>query len=254
MVSFDDFGRSLVSERLEEIRQQIAGLQAEQRLRDILPLLRESVELTREEAGEDSSAYVAALNELGSLCRTLRELEASEEAFVRAAEIEARVRGIDNPDYATCINNLAGTYRLKHDYETAVSLFKQSIEIYERQMGTEHFVYLSALNNLGLVYQDLQRYEEAEALHRKALDGPREERQAERRLCDDPQQPGCGGHGYGTARGGSGLSASRPSSCMNRQRARDRCSTSQGSTTWRPPGTCRGTTPRRSATSRRPWS
>jgi hypothetical protein len=64
-------------------------LQAEHRLRETLPLLRESVELTRSEEGAESSEYVAALNELGSLLRTLKELDESEAVFRKSAQIEA---------------------------------------------------------------------------------------------------------------------------------------------------------------------
>jgi hypothetical protein len=67
-----------VSQRLSELSAEIAALQAEHRLRDVLPLLRESVELAGLEAGAESSAYVAALNDLGSLFRTLKQLEESE--------------------------------------------------------------------------------------------------------------------------------------------------------------------------------
>jgi tetratricopeptide (TPR) repeat protein len=157
-----------VSERLEALRAEISVLEAEHRVREVLPLLVEAAELTGEEQGADSAAYVAALNDAGSVLRTLKRLDESEATFRRAAEIELRSRG-RGADYATCINNLSGTYRLKGDYETAVVLFEEAIEIYEVEVGTEHFVYLSALNNLGLVYQDMKRYDEAERLHRQVL-------------------------------------------------------------------------------------
>jgi tetratricopeptide (TPR) repeat protein len=155
-------------ERLAALRNEIAALEAEHRLRDIAAPLREVVDLTGAEAGAESREYVAALNELGSLLRTLRELDESEARFRQAADIELRVRG-RSADYATCINNLAGTYRLKGDHEAAEALFEEALAIYETEVGTEHFVYLSALNNLGLVYQDLKRYDDAERLHQQAL-------------------------------------------------------------------------------------
>ena len=157
-----------MSFRLDAVRTEIADLEVEHRLREIVPLLREAVELTRAEEGAESREYVAVLNELGSLLRTLKQLDESEARFQEAAGIEARVRG-RTADYATCINNLAGTHRIKGDYDTAQSLFKEALEIYEAEVGTEHFVYLSALNNLGLVYQDLKRFDDAEQLHLQAL-------------------------------------------------------------------------------------
>jgi tetratricopeptide (TPR) repeat protein len=157
-----------MTERLAVLREEIATLEAQHRLREILPLLGEVVDVTGEEEGPESRPYVAALNELGSLQRTLKDLDASEASFREAAGIESRVRG-DSADYATCINNLAGTYRLKGDHETAEALFREALEIYETHLGVEHFVYLSALNNLGLVYQDLKRYAEAKELHQRAL-------------------------------------------------------------------------------------
>jgi tetratricopeptide (TPR) repeat protein len=157
-----------MSERLDRVRAQISALEAEQRLRELAPVLREAAALAAFEEGPESSAYVAALNEQGSLLRTLKELDESEAVFRKAAEIELRARG-KTADYATCINNLAGTYRLLGDFQTAEHLFMDAMEIYEDEVGTEHFVYLSALNNLGLVYQDLKRYDEAEHLHRQAL-------------------------------------------------------------------------------------
>ena len=139
-------------------------------MREVEPLLRESVELVREEEGDDSREYVAALNELGSLLRALKQLDESEAAFVKAAEIEAA--GARH----------RGQRRLRHLHQQpgrhlppqgrvrkAEALFRESMEIYERTVGTEHFVYLSALNNLGLVYQDLKRYDEARGLHEQAL-------------------------------------------------------------------------------------
>jgi Flp pilus assembly protein TadD len=115
---------------LEELRARITKLESEHRLREVLPLLRESAELTRQEVGEDSANYVAALNELGSLLRTLKELDGSEKEFRKAAQIEAATRGRESADYATCINNLAGTYRLKGDYQQAESLFLEALKIY----------------------------------------------------------------------------------------------------------------------------
>ena len=159
-----------MSEALDGLLSQIAALEAEGSLREMVPLLYQKAELVRVEHGSDSSAYVAALNETGGLLRALKDLDSSEREFVKAAEIEALARGTDNPDYATCINNLAGTYRLKGEFEQAERLFEEAIDIYARQVGTEHFVYLSALNNLGLVYQDQSRYEEARALHEQALE------------------------------------------------------------------------------------
>lgn len=160
--------QSGMSARLEAVLAEIAGLEAAHKLREIVPLLREAVELTREEAGAESREYVAVLNEFGSLLRTLKDLDGSEKSFRKAAGIEERVRGA-SADYATCINNLAGTYRLKGDYETAVEFFQEALGIYATTVGTEHFVYLSAQNNLGLVYQDLKRYDEAEKLHLRVL-------------------------------------------------------------------------------------
>jgi tetratricopeptide (TPR) repeat protein len=157
-----------VSERLDTLRAEIAALEAAQRLRDLPPLLRAAAELTAAEEGEESSAHVAALNELGSLLRTLKELDESDAVFRRGAGLELEARG-RTADYATCINNLAGTLRLKGSRETAEELFREALEIYEAQVGTKHFVYLSALNNLGLVYQDMKKYEEAERLHYQAL-------------------------------------------------------------------------------------
>jgi tetratricopeptide (TPR) repeat protein len=159
-----------MSDRLDDLKARIAALEEQKRLPDIVPLQREYAELTGEECGTESALYVAALNELGSLLRALKQLDESEEAFLKAAGIEGRVRGTaGNADYATCINNLAGTYRLMGEFEKAEALFGESMDIYAQTVGTEHFVYLSALNNLGLVYQDLKRYDDARALHEQAL-------------------------------------------------------------------------------------
>ena len=86
-----------MSEKLNEIQAEIARLQGEHRLREVEPLLRESVELVRKEKGDDSREYVAALNELGSLLRALKELDESEAEFLKAAEIEARGPGHGEP-------------------------------------------------------------------------------------------------------------------------------------------------------------
>lgn len=137
---------------------------------DTLPDMERAAERTRRESGENSQAYVAILNDLGGLYRTLGHYDRSEAAFAKAAEIQSRTTGKNTPDYATTITNLAGTYRMKGRFDAAEHLFFEAMDVFERTVGTHDFRYASALNNLGLVYQSKKEYQKAEPLHLRALD------------------------------------------------------------------------------------
>ena len=126
-------------------------------MREVEPLLREYVELVREESGGDSREYVAALNELGSLLRALKAARRLGRGLPPGREDRGGARGTDNADYATTINNLAGTYRLRGDFEKAEALFREAMGIYESRWAPS----ISSISACSTIWTRLSGSEEA---------------------------------------------------------------------------------------------
>lgn len=156
--------------KLEEIRQEIDRLNRQSRYAELLPLVEQATIWTRQEYGEYSAEYAAALNELGGVYRAIGNYPQSLAAFTRALETAGLVFGVIDPNYATTVNNLAGLYRLMGELDKAEQFFRKAIAIYANTVGKTHFLYTSALNNLGLLYQQMERFSEAAELHEACLD------------------------------------------------------------------------------------
>ena len=224
-----------MSDRLDDLKARIAALEEQKRLPDIVPLQRELADATGEELGTESALYVAALNELGSLLRSLKQLDESEEAFLKAAGIEGRVRGTEaNADYATCINNLAGTYRLMGQFEKAEALFRESMDIYAADGRHRALRLPERPQQPGPGLPGPQALRRRPRPPRAGARRAAEAGQARHRLRDHAQQPGLGLHGDGPLPRRRALPRRDARAVRADAPARTRCSTSPASTTWPP--------------------
>lgn len=146
-------------------------------------LLREAVEITRAEVGEEDPRYSARLEGLGKvLSQAGRHREARDllrrgiEHTLRRlglADVESVAqRRVDGPDVVALANALAGLAteeRKLGEAEAAERHLRQSVALHRRQMGDTHFVVAFGRNNLANVLSTLGRSEEAVAERAAAL-------------------------------------------------------------------------------------
>ena len=131
-----------MSSKLDEIKAAISELNHQGKYREVVTLLKQAVDLTCIEYGNNAPEYVSILNELGGLYRMLGEYDNSELAFLKAIDIQSETDGKDNPDYATSINNLAGTYRLKKRLrQSRITFLRGNRDLPKNSWQTAFFVY-----------------------------------------------------------------------------------------------------------------
>lgn len=128
---------------------------------EVEKVIKQTIEMSGDEFGTDSSIYVALLSELGGFYRSEGRYLESEDYFKRALSVLEMCGNGDSANYATVLNNLAGTYRRMRAYDKAETTFAQCLSMYKRHIGETNEVYASGLNNLGLVQIDLKNYTKA---------------------------------------------------------------------------------------------
>ena len=153
-----------------------AGIFARNAGRYVIALrhLRDLLELSRREYGEESPKTAASLNSLANLLGAMGRYEEAEPLFRQALEIGRETPGEGHPDYATGLNNLAALLVKTGRYGEAEPLFRQALEIGRDTLGEGHPDYATWLNNLATLLYETGRYGEAEPLFRQALEISRE--------------------------------------------------------------------------------
>jgi tetratricopeptide (TPR) repeat protein len=155
--------------KLSELQDQIDAWDKAGDYTELLPLVAERLQITRELYG-DSMEYAAALNDLGGIYRDIGVYDESERLFLEGNELLATIRSKHDPNYATSLLNTAGLYRLMKRFKDAERLFVQAIAIYNETLGGSHFLMTSAMNNLGLLYQDMGEFAKAKLLFERCRD------------------------------------------------------------------------------------
>jgi tetratricopeptide (TPR) repeat protein len=133
------------------------------------PLLKQVLELYREQWGIENSEAAACLNNLAEVYRRQRMYEEAEPLFDQALTIIQKTRGMTHPETAQCLNNLATFYLNIDNQEKAEQLYKEAIQIYQQPDLGEHPDTALSLNNLANLYKEQGKYAEAEPLYLRAL-------------------------------------------------------------------------------------
>ncbi|VWX58420.1 CHAT domain-containing tetratricopeptide repeat protein [Sphingorhabdus sp. 109] len=140
---------------------------------EALAIQQKVLDIRRETEGTESSAYAAALFNIGSTKYRLGDYESAVEEIRQAVNI---ARAIENPTDAD--NTLAVTYWMSlaavvnatGNTELSLRENRLATQYAENRLGNRHPVYAGALNNLGSALSSAGRCGEAIPLLRRALD------------------------------------------------------------------------------------
>jgi CHAT domain-containing protein/Tfp pilus assembly protein PilF len=127
------------------------------------------LEAAKEEEGEESGAYAAALSTKGAIILLQGRFAESESILERALALSKVVLQSDHPDLATALNNLGMQRFWTARYGEAEQLVRLGLEIRERRLRPGDPEVAESLNNLGHIYKYLGRNGEAGELLQRAL-------------------------------------------------------------------------------------
>jgi esterase/lipase superfamily enzyme/Flp pilus assembly protein TadD len=121
-------------------------------------------------AGDNSSAYAAAVSWKAMVERAQGRYAEAEPLVRRALSIDENLLGPDHLNVAAHLDNLAQLYQEQGRYAEAEPLYARALAIAEKQPGPPDQPRVgTALNNLAWLYQAQGRYAEAEPLVKRAL-------------------------------------------------------------------------------------
>lgn len=152
--------------KIEELTKQAHKLWKEGKEEQMLPYLREAINLCKQE--NNFSKQIEILNEYAGALRLYGNYDKAVESINEALELIKLHYDTNNIQYATTLMNKANIYREKKDYFTAEKLMLQSKEIFDKK-GDKSYSYIGLLNNLSLTYQEIKDYKRAEQLQLEAI-------------------------------------------------------------------------------------
>ena len=121
------------------------------------------------EEGNDANTAMA-WNDFAMTLRAVGDLEASEEAYRTALELDRGSIGEDHADYAVHLNNYARLKRQQGALNESEALYREALRIGRAAKGENHAQYANHLHNLGGVLEEQGQYADAEPFLREALE------------------------------------------------------------------------------------
>ncbi len=138
--------------------------------RDADPLLRDALQLRREQFGDDHLDSVDTLRKVARQHMQAAEYDQAEELFRRILQVRRAQLGDDHADVAESVSNLAGPALYAGRFDEAEVLLRQSLAIVEHLAEPDEMQLASALHNLGSVLRFLAKFDEAVEFFRRSLD------------------------------------------------------------------------------------
>ena len=132
-------------------------------------ILREILEISEKEFGQESDEYIKNLNELGGSLKYVGSYIEAEEKLNKALKLISKKNGENNLAYATTLLNLTEVYRFSEKYILLEENYKKIVKIYEDNKADESFSFAGLCNNFGLYYQNTNKFSEAFELHIRSL-------------------------------------------------------------------------------------
>src|SRR5579883_526328 len=141
-------------------------------LKDGEKLLRQALEIRRNQVGPDTADYAESLNDLALFCRDTRRLDEARKFAEEAVAVRTRVLDAKDPLLAETMETLGSIYDAHGEYELADSVFSKARAIYEAQLDPKSppAEYGTLLINIAGNDQRLGRYQKAEADFQTGLD------------------------------------------------------------------------------------
>jgi tetratricopeptide (TPR) repeat protein len=132
-------------------------------------LLRQGLELSRQQAGEAHPQTIAARSNLAQLLISRGDRAAAARIMRESVTLWAAHYGVQHPSYAKLLSNLASLHFDRKDYASAEPLFRQALRINVDSLGAAHAEVARTAHNLGALQHALGRRQDAEQFYRQAL-------------------------------------------------------------------------------------
>jgi tetratricopeptide (TPR) repeat protein len=149
---------------LAELLQRLEG-----RPEEAVPLLRESLAITRQLYGQRHRDVAISLNTLSNALRATGDFAGAEAAVREAMAINTALYGPEHSRVALNENSLAALLGQEGRSEEAIPVFRRSIALFTRTEGPDDQNTLIAVSNLGRVLRDAGHLAEAERVLRDLL-------------------------------------------------------------------------------------
>ena len=134
------------------------------------PLIRRSLDISRETLGSQHPVVALRLNNLAMLLRDTNRIEEAEQLMRQALEIDESTLGNQHPILAVHLSSLAVLLRHTKRTSEAERLVRRALEIDQATLGSQDPTLAHHLNDLAMLLCDTNRVEEAEPIIQRALD------------------------------------------------------------------------------------
>ncbi len=131
-------------------------------------LYEQSLEIYKQELGENHPDTASSYNNLGGVYASQGKYKEAKSFYKKGLEISEKILGENHPDIVISYNNLGGVYASQGKYKEAESLYKKGLEIREKILGENHPDTATSYNNLGGVYARQGEYKIALIYYLKA--------------------------------------------------------------------------------------
>ncbi len=149
----------------------LAEVEIEQGMREAaLERLESALQLQREETGEQTPEFIAALMSYGQSIQLLRaDYAGAEDFYRRALELQRDLQPRDEPRTAEILGQLARVVQLQDRLPEAARLGHEALAMSRRLHGEEHQSVAQSLNALANIERLSGHVERAEELYRESL-------------------------------------------------------------------------------------
>ncbi len=145
-------------------------LQAQGKLLEAEPYIREALEKRRRVLGEEHPDTLESINNAGNLLEAQGRLSDAEPYYRQSLEKSRSVLGEEHLDTLISISNMGGLLRAQGRLAEAEPYVRDALEKMRRVLGEEHPNTLIAINNMGGLLRRQGNLTEAEPYYREALE------------------------------------------------------------------------------------
>lgn len=127
------------------------------------------MDLSKKKLGTDHPHTLIALNNLGSICKSMNDVGGAKKHLELCLPVMKRNFGEEHPETLICMNNLAAVYSASGDFKKAIKLYSECVNMKKSQCGELSESTVSTKYNLASVYMQMGDFASAEPLFNECL-------------------------------------------------------------------------------------
>lgn len=132
-------------------------------------LLQQSIDLRREQFGEEHLETVSSYEQMGTLLSAKGDFFKAETMLESALNMRKKLQGVSQSAMSEANGELAYVYRRLGKFNKAEEKYRTLINNYESKLGPDDPMTLTSLSSLGVTLHTSGQLTEAEATHREVL-------------------------------------------------------------------------------------